>query len=90
MLSLFVAALGDDGFAVGVQQRREAAAIAAADIEIVHAGFLVDDDDGVGEEGDAFLFLDVEAIFCHMGNDWMDKYTHFSAGTVIYRKGHRL
>ena len=40
---LLVTVLGDDGFAVGFDERSKAAAVAAMDVEVVHAGFSVND-----------------------------------------------
>ena len=60
----FVTAFGDDGLAVGVEERGEASAVAAVDEEIVHPGFLVNDDYRVCHQADAFFFLDIESVVC--------------------------
>ena len=58
--------LGDDRFPVSVKKRGKASAVSAVDEEVVDACFLVDDDDGIGHEADAFLFLDVKSVFSHI------------------------
>ena len=59
----------DYRLSVGVQQGSEAAAVAAVHKKIVHSGFLVNDDDGVGRETDAFPFFDVESVFSHIAKN---------------------
>ena len=60
-----IALVRDDRLAVGVEERREAAAVAAADIQVIDTGFLVDDDDGIAHQAEAFFFLDIESVFSH-------------------------
>ena len=64
-LLFLVTVFGDNGFAVGVEERSEATSVAAAYEQIVHASLFVNNNDCVGHEGNAFLFFDVKSVFCH-------------------------
>ena len=63
---LLVTVLGDDGFAVGINEWSKTSAVAAMNEEIVDAGFLVNNYDSVGSETDALSFFDIKSVFCHI------------------------
>ena len=67
---LAVTVLGDDGLAVGVKAGSEAPAAAAAHLEVIDAGLLVDDDHRFSQEIHRLLDLDIESVLCH--NDCND------------------
>ena len=60
-----VPVLGNDRFAGRIDHRCQSAAISAMDEKIVHARFLVDDDDSLRCKADSFLFFNVKSIFGH-------------------------
>ena len=60
-----VSVFGDDGFSFGVQERRQAAAIAVANIQVVDAGLLVDDDACIRQHAQVLPFFDVKSVFSH-------------------------
>ena len=55
--------LGYDGFPIWIEQRSETTAVSAMNIEVIHSGFLVNDDNGVSQQAYTFFFFNVESIF---------------------------
>ena len=82
-LIILIEVLRHDRFTVCVQKRSESAAVPAVDKEIVDAGFLVYDDDGVRQDVEPFPLFDVESVRTHNENlmkiivCFDDKYSHF-------------